>query len=239
MAKGKKTNGQCVYCWQEGPVTDDHIPPKNLFAKPRPDDLIKVPACQKCNGQASLDDEYFRLMLCARQDVASHPEAKKIQPTIMRSLERPDKVRFAEKFFSTMRATEVISQAGLCLGPAQTYRANLKRVSKVPARIVRGLFSKEFKRLLPLNYVCAAYQEAGLAAIDQPTYDKIWGVAAELQKEPPKGSKGQGVFSYWYLAASDDPNVTFWLFIFFETVGFIGMTAPLEKIRGDAIPLSQ
>lgn len=64
-----KANRICVYCGRPEGGTDDHIPPENLFGKPRPPDLIKVPACLTCNRSCSKDDEYFRLKVGLNQDV--------------------------------------------------------------------------------------------------------------------------------------------------------------------------
>ena len=59
----KKKFGQCTYCGRHRKLADDHIPPKSLFGKPRPPDLIKIPSCGPCNNQASKDDEYFKTVL--------------------------------------------------------------------------------------------------------------------------------------------------------------------------------
>src|SRR5471030_1318304 len=80
----------CVYCGATDDLSDDHIPPKNLFPKPRPLNLITVLACRvKCNGSASMDDEYFRHCLCMSEKVGRNPEAAKNRPAIFRSLENP------------------------------------------------------------------------------------------------------------------------------------------------------
>ena len=57
----------CTYC---GGVAGsrDHIPPKNLFPKPRTNDLISVPSCVGCNKAFSKDDEYLRFVLTMRAD---------------------------------------------------------------------------------------------------------------------------------------------------------------------------
>jgi len=54
----------CAIRGSLGPETRDHIPPKAIFDKPLPGDLLTIPACLKCNGGASRDDEYFRNGLC-------------------------------------------------------------------------------------------------------------------------------------------------------------------------------
>jgi hypothetical protein len=116
--KHRKT-GECVYCGRVGAITDDHIPPRNLFAKPRPSNLIKVPSCRECHGenkQVSQDDEYFRLMLTLREDTADHPDVKKILPIVLKSLARPDKVGFAKSLLKNMKEVNVRTRSGLYLG---------------------------------------------------------------------------------------------------------------------------
>jgi hypothetical protein len=51
----------CAYCGSTSELTDDHIPPKNLFPKPRPENIITVKACKICVKDTSKDDEYFRM----------------------------------------------------------------------------------------------------------------------------------------------------------------------------------
>ncbi len=53
----------CCYCGTKEATTRDHVPPKAIFNKPRPDDLITVPCCFECNNQASSFDEKFKAYL--------------------------------------------------------------------------------------------------------------------------------------------------------------------------------
>ncbi len=52
----------CVYCQEVVGSTDDHVPPALLFPKPRPSDLITVPACPQCNAGFEKDEEYIRAL---------------------------------------------------------------------------------------------------------------------------------------------------------------------------------
>ena len=82
MQKGKL--GICPFCAKEKYLTDDHIPPKNLFPKPRPNTLITVPGCDECNRGNSKDDEYFRLMINMNHAVDGNPLVQKNCSTIVR-----------------------------------------------------------------------------------------------------------------------------------------------------------
>ena len=102
--------GECAYCGETRPLTDDHVPPKNLFAPPRPPDLITVPSCNQCHDPMSKDDEYFRLALANRADVAEHPDAVGVWPALMRSLQRPEAPGLKRSFLGEVRKVESILQ---------------------------------------------------------------------------------------------------------------------------------
>lgn len=53
------TDFDCVYCGRTTDPTRDHVPPRAVFPKPRPKNLVTVPACRPCNSSAAADDEYF------------------------------------------------------------------------------------------------------------------------------------------------------------------------------------
>ena len=74
--------GTCVYCGKIRTITDDHIPPSSIFAKPKPNNLITVPSCHYCNQGSSKDDEYFRLTLTIRKDVSQHPDVLMNYPVV-------------------------------------------------------------------------------------------------------------------------------------------------------------
>src|SRR4051812_30015103 len=102
MSKSKKnvasTIAECVYCGLNGPITDDHVPPKNLFPYPRPSNLITVPACNDCNKSFSKDDEWLRLTLSIREISKTHPDRNAALPIVKRSLERPSARGFSRDF---------------------------------------------------------------------------------------------------------------------------------------------
>lgn len=106
MSKSKV--GECVYCGKQGPVTRDHVPPKGIFAKPRPD-LITVPSCKDCNQDASKDDQYFRDTFLLREDIEHHPDIQKILPSIKKSFSREQNEKFVKRFFSSIRPVDVVT----------------------------------------------------------------------------------------------------------------------------------
>ena len=146
-----RTSSSRIYCGRADPDTVDHIPPKNLFAKPRPSSLVTVPSCTGCNRGASQDDEYFRLMVTLRHDL-DHVDASAAMEAAMRSLERPQGRGLLAALLATTRRVEVKTPAGLYLGHAGTYQPDFERLYRVVRRIIRGLFYRETGRRLPDGY---------------------------------------------------------------------------------------
>lgn len=65
MTGKRKKTGICALCASNGLVTKEHVPPKNLFLKPRPRNTLTVGLCAHCNHSFHLDDEYFRIYVAA------------------------------------------------------------------------------------------------------------------------------------------------------------------------------
>ncbi|MXY32976.1 MAG: HNH endonuclease [Boseongicola sp. SB0664_bin_43] len=129
---------ECVYCGSTEQTTDDHVPPKSLFPKPRPSNLITVPCCRKCNHSASKDDEYFRSMLAMRNDAGEHSEAQKVLPAVFRSLRRTEGSGFTKKLLQNVTPVDVRTPAGLYVGRAGGYKVENESLERVVARIDRG-----------------------------------------------------------------------------------------------------
>lgn len=83
----------CVLCGKNIATTREHVPPKNLFKKPRPDNLITVPACENCNSGSSKDDEYFLHFVATIVSPNEHPDLKHLlKKKVFKSLKRKQAV---------------------------------------------------------------------------------------------------------------------------------------------------
>ncbi len=58
----KRLTGMCVHCGAR-PNTRDHVPSKVLLDEPYPAELPVVEACERCNNDFSLDEEYLSCFL--------------------------------------------------------------------------------------------------------------------------------------------------------------------------------
>jgi hypothetical protein len=152
----RKTIGICVYCGEECKITSEHAVMKNLFPKRRPNNLITVPCCERCNKQASKDEEYFKTVVIMRADLAEHPAAARVLPSVIRGLQRPEAVGFRNGFLACIRKVEIRTRSGLYLGDADAIHGDTVRVERVATRIVQSLFYHERGRRLPNEYEATA-----------------------------------------------------------------------------------
>src|SRR5215469_15798460 len=70
--------------------TIDHVPPQSLFSAV-PVNIIKLAACQRCNQEASLDEEYIRAVLAAMGYAKSSVARAVWEGAVKRSFERRPK----------------------------------------------------------------------------------------------------------------------------------------------------
>lgn len=116
----------CVYCGKDAGETKDHVPPKCLLPKPFPTNLLTVPSCVTCNGGASRDEEYFRLIVVGL--MCHTPEADRLfdGPT-SRSMDR--RANIEDLMFGSLRPT----------GSSVILDIEYPRIFRVAEKIARGL----------------------------------------------------------------------------------------------------
>jgi hypothetical protein len=221
--KKHKKIGECIYCGRKARLTDDHIPPKNIFPNPRPSNLITVPACKSCNLSASKDDEYLRLMMVIREDVYEQPGAAEVWKTAYRGLKRSNSIGLTKHFLSLIKRVPTYTQAGLYLGHQVACYVDLSRLDTVVARIIKGLFYHHVGRRLPDTHTSKSFAVDSLMDQDfrkDPTIRK----PIEALSTQPAYTIGNGIFSYKYYLLDDDPDSSIWLISFYLKVFFIGFT---------------
>ena len=221
MKKRKQCFGTCVCCGRDGELTDDHIPPKNLFPKPRPNNLIRVPCCYSCNNTASKDDEYLRLNITSREDTPISPGAKEVYRTTMRGLERPDRPGLKNDLLSRTYVNAKYSDGGVYLGRVMKYDIDAQRM-KVAKRIVKGLFYHELGRRLSDEYFAFAISPSEIVEASQDLHI----VAGQLEEQSERPVGNGDVFTYRYRTLDKDSNVSQWLLVFYRRTAFFGFTVP-------------
>src|ERR1700733_5132329 len=119
-----KEQGQCYLCGNPA-TTQDHIPPLGIFPKPRPTNLITVPACNDCNGNTTLHDEYFRVVVSATSNDSPNSLTLLHQRIIPRIHKRPGLIK---DFLEHVRPLPVYSLGGIYLKQIKILFSRLRKL---------------------------------------------------------------------------------------------------------------
>ena len=220
--------GECAYCGVVGKITRDHIPPKGIFSKPLPNDLITVPACVKCHSdETSKDDEYFRLALHVRDGIDSHPDVIKSRPTLLRSLERPQQIGMVKGLLENIFPAELVTPSGIFIKNQWAIQTDMNRLRRVVTRIMKGLFYKHKQHRVPDGYdalVCDedSFQKWPADVIEHYNENLIKPILAQKERV----MIGSDVFSFKYGYDKNNPDITCWIFTFYQRASFLGLTLP-------------
>ena len=215
----------CVYCGEREGATRDHVPPKGLFATPRPG-LVTVPCCELCRKSQSLDDEYFVQMISMRRGTTDNTSAIAARQAALRSLTKPNKVGATRALLRSMKDLPVYSASGIYLGHTMMYDVNLHRLDRVITRTVIGLYFHEFKDRLPDGHRCKTYAIEGIESADPEVTSmlhRMWAHAVSGKRN----DFGDGIFTYWVQRINGPEAATLWAFVVYDCVPFMAFTGPL------------
>ncbi len=139
----------CAICGNKPATTDDHIPPKGIYPKPRDNDsnLNTVPACSECNNEASPGDEEFKVFIGF-----STGEFRQNTDAVLNSMARTvgGNWKIARQIFST-KADVYARLHGVVAEPAVAVEFSGKNICAVFDRIIRGLYWMEKGKALGLS----------------------------------------------------------------------------------------
>jgi hypothetical protein len=227
VVKGTRKAGECIYCGQTKSLTKDHIPPKNLFAKPRPSNLITVPCCRSCNESFQKDDEYFQMIMHTRMETGGHAELNKTKAKFIASLNRKERVRFKSSIINNMFTAELVTKSGLYAGTAPALLVDGARINRVGSRIVQGLFFHETRLRLPDTYEAVAFADPLSEDVNAGGVATMRDIVGFMLSKSAKVI-GNNVFSYCFHFHEEDEYMSAWLMTFYEKMMFHGSTLPKE-----------
>lgn len=216
--------GTCVYCENFKTITKDHVPPKNLFKKPRPNNLITVPACHDCNKGASEDDEYFRTVMAFREDTYEHPEVKKLYEKTIRGLNRPTKNKFRKHLLENMNKAPYFTESGIYLGEKNIITVDMQRIRSVIHRTVCGLYYNETEEILPVDTKITVYDPNEIAKRSIDKIQELLKLVLPALEKCKLHDLGNKVFEYKYNIAHDNSAGSIWFLRFYKSAIFIVLT---------------
>lgn len=208
--KDAATSLLCVYCGVGPAETDDHVPPKCLFPRPRPSDLITVPSCRKCNQDAGRDEEYFLASIMFTQ-AGSSPAGRALwQQKLRRTYAKNLGLRY--RIASSLQRVNLVTPAGLFLGRHFAQSPDFARLEKVVVKIVKGLYYADHAAALaPHTTVEALFLWP----------DQQGDVAHKYGHMLQDGRRAwPGIFSYRANRVKDYPQGSMWELRFYDVAAF-------------------
>jgi hypothetical protein len=220
MAKHEQTNGICTYCCEQKPVTADHVPPKNLFSTPYPDNMWTVPACDECNSKKfSKDDEYFMHWLTISDKAKGHHDRDINIHKVIRGLIRQESERYKKSLLSNISFHSRNGADGLNLENQPAMSFEFSRLNSTASRIIRGQFFRVKEYLLPKDHsikVCHISQFPHL-------YPNHFQLIADVYAEPMQSISN--VFGFKFCQLSNELSYSScWLLYFYGNLEFYCMT---------------
>ncbi len=209
----------CAICGVRDGITKDHIPPRSIFVKPYPNNLITVPACPACNNGSNQYDEIFAAMLGLH--VARGEQQAQRRMFNERALKILGKnQRLARDTLKTARPVEIRTPSGVIVEQASAILWDSRSHDEVITRIVRGLYYRHYGEILGARAVVKPYWFRELGP-------KLRAVAAGLNTV----TIGD-VFTYHYGRTEKSPLCSAWLFEFYQGHWAGGFTTPVEASIG-------
>jgi len=206
----------CVICGIRQSIDREHVPPRNIFTKPRPSNLVTVPACSSCNNNTSQLDEEFRAYLSLKVGTSSHDSldfwAKYAFPTIQSN------ARLKRQINEWTREVEVFSEAGLYLGNAPALFWEVKKHDLIIEKTIRGLYWKHYNDILGGQVKLRIQWLRGLS-------DEIKEMLNRFRVE-----RIGSAFIYAYRRADDLHQLSAWLLEFYGTHLVDVLTEPDKPI---------
>lgn len=138
----------CALCGVRPATTVEHIPAKSLFAQPRPNDLITVPACAPCNNGSQTDDDYFRKTLALIAEPEPSIALERIRPAVTRGFgrvqERGLRAHFEGRTGFAPLDNRIVHQPVI--------KPNARRLNDVVAKHAVGVFYEVMREPLSSSY---------------------------------------------------------------------------------------
>lgn len=226
MKKDPKGRYECVNCGSTIQITKDHIPPRCIFSKPWPENLITVPCCEKCRKDQSMDDEYFRTIIATSGGSQYHDDANKIwKEKVKKSFLKPNKKGFMEGIRNILVPVDVYTEGGQYLGEDTAFKYDPMRINAVIRRIVRGLYFIHSNNRLSEDFI--------IRVKVRPKLDLLSDELKGLISDSPIIVRGENTFTYKYLFASDEKDSAIFYLTFYEAWAFLCFV--VKKVDHDRI----
>ena len=205
----------CAICGKIAEITKDHIPPKGIFPKPRPSNLITVPCCFECNNSASKYDELFRVYLSLHVGLESKERDKLFKNHVLPTVRHNNKLR--KKLFKEAKRKLLSTPQGIIYDEVYELPWDSDAHDKVIERTIRGLYFYHYGEAL-----------GNEVPVDAKWYKGPNQEIFDLTENWSQNSIGVNIFDYRYVRAVDSPEHSLWYFQFYCSHWAGGSTGKLK-----------
>jgi hypothetical protein len=196
----KFANAICVYCGtRPSTAKGDHVFARKFFSVERRGNLPTVPACQPCNKEKSDLEHYLTAVLPFG---GRHADATaNLEGAVPRRLAR--NLALHKKLATGMR--RVWTREGGVYLPTSTLPFEPEKLTKLFAFIAKGLAWNHWRVVVASD----SASWAGLLNSARESLLTSWMAPAKMRVGDCPGG---GTFGYEGAQASDNPNMTIWMF---------------------------
>ena len=208
----------CYLCRKRSGVTSDHVPPKNLFPRPRPSNLITVPCCRECNNRFSKHDEYFRLFASCCINRSSEGHAIWQQRVVLSTLSKRRIGKLIDEASRRLKQASLILPGGQRI-PVGRFEARARPIRAVLLKTIKGLLDYRDPKLDTRSLSFEITQ------MDQFKFVTLIPTLTKLHRM----EFGSGVFEFWWGIDGNNPPHGVWYFRMYESAAFLVMHRPRLK----------
>jgi hypothetical protein len=202
----------CAICGERDGTTRDHVPPKAIFPKPRPNNLVTVPACLECNNGASDNDDLFKVFLSLQAAGNNEIARRLFQEKTVRTLKRNQSL--LALILEEAKELQIINNQGN-IETRTGILWNSAAHDAVMERTIRGLYFHHSGSPIPIDTNLAVQWLHGVPEEILPSLHLFNEVVL-----------GDDQVTYKYIIYGDDPRHSLWLFDFYGAHWASGHTSP-------------
>ena len=215
MGRTRKRTKICAICGRKPAATVDHVPPKGIFPKPKPN-LITVPACLACNNGASKFDERFKVFLSLHVTRHSGPDNNPVFQQAFDTLQKNRKLK--SEILEGAQEVYLSTPAGIVFARAHAIKWDSRSHDEVIERTIRGLYFHHYGQVLGDK---ARVKVQWLSGLDERLY--------RMSESLEKHVIGRGQVVYVHLRPADHPLHSLWIFQFFGNHWASGYSEPIGE----------
>lgn len=208
----------CVYCGDKPGNTRDHVPPQNLFPKPKPVNMVTVPCCEECQARFKKDEDVFMAWITFGP-AGESPAGKSLwEQKLKRTYKKDPGVKniIARSF----KQVSLQTPGGIYVGKKLAISIDPKRKNNVLKKIVRGLYWVEYKERLPEDVPIEIY---GIHGQGESIHELI-----ALTDEAT--TAWEGIFEYRH-RRGPEPFESYWIMSFFRRNYFVAIVDAIQGIE--------